>query len=139
MKSKALFLLSIFLLNTLVGFSCALHMSHKDNDEGAEYHEHHHGSLRTLTHQKNTNSSIVYIGKDEPCCQGAVNNFVSLAKLVPQSGKVIIQVPLIFIGSYYQLPLITSLGVITRRQISFDERQRPPTPDIRIVIQSFQI
>ena len=120
----------------MVGFSCALHMSHKDHDEATEHHN--HGRLNS-NHPKNSNSSANYIGRDEPCCQGAVNNFVSLAKLVPQSGKVIIRVPLIFIGSYYQLPLITSPGVITRRQISVDERQRPPTPDIRIVIQSFQI
>jgi hypothetical protein len=140
MKGKALLMLFIFLLNTVVGFSCALHMSHKDHNENGEQHKHHHhNSSLILNQQKNSNSSAAYIDKDDPCCQGAVNNFVNLAKLVPQSEKVIIQAPIVYIGFYYQFSLVNPPGVLTRNQISFDKRQRPPTPNIRTVIQSFQI
>ena len=43
MKSKAIFLLVVFLLNTAVGFGCALHMSHSEDHEAHhDGHKHHH-------------------------------------------------------------------------------------------------
>jgi hypothetical protein len=130
MKSKALILLSIFLLNIAVGFSCALHMLH---------HEHHHGNAVIVHHHEQHLPDETTISKNDPCCQGAVNNFVSLAKLVPQSGKVIIHTPIAYIGSYHPFSLITPPGVKSVHQTFIDERQRPPTTDIRIQIQSFLI
>jgi hypothetical protein len=130
MKSKALLLLFIFLLNTVVGFSCALHMSH---------HEHHHGNAVVVHQDQKHLPNETTVSKNDPCCQGAVNNFISLAKLVPQSGKIIIQSPIVYIGSYCQFPSITLPGVKSVHQTFIDERQRPPTTDIRIKIQSFLI
>jgi hypothetical protein len=68
-----------------------------------------------------------------------VNNFVSLAKLVPQPDKSTIQIPVIYLGSYYQCLSVSLSSVKSSRQIAIVERQRPPTQNIRIVIQSFQI
>jgi ABC-type nickel/cobalt efflux system permease component RcnA len=139
MKSKALLLLLIFLLNTVVGFSCALRMSHHEHDEAAEHHEHHHAASVIVHHDQQHLPDETSISKNDPCCQGAVNNFVSLAKLVPQSGKIIIQSPIVYIGSYSPFSSITLPGVKSVHQTFIDERQWPPTKNIRITIQSFQI
>ncbi|MDB4902919.1 MAG: hypothetical protein JWQ63_2200 [Mucilaginibacter sp.] len=139
MKIKALLLLFIFLLNTVVGFSCALRMSHHEHDEAAEHHEHHHAASVIVNHDQQHLPDETTISKNDPCCQGAVSNFVSLAKLVPQSGKVIIQTPIAYIGSYYPFSLITPPGVKSVHPAFIDERWRTPTPDIRIKIQSFLI
>ena len=124
MKSKALFLLFIFLLNTAVGLNCALRAcSDGCKDEIAEHHHH----------------PVTSMEKNEPCCQGAVNSFASLAKLVPQSVKVFIPIPITYIRSYDQSVLKPVLEVKPGHQLLIDKRQRPPTQNIRIAIQSFQI
>jgi len=139
MRSKALLMLFIFLLNTVTGFSCALHMSHQEHDEATEnHHEHRHHIAKLIVHQQPVINGT-FVGKNDPCCQGAINNFVSLAKLLPQSGHVVLQAPFAYISSYFQFSLKPLPDVKSGQLISVDERQRPPTNDIRIAIQSFQI
>jgi hypothetical protein len=149
MKSKALLLLFIFLLNAATGFACALHMSvheeatehHHEGDEAAEHHheEHQHASQLSVHQQKELNGTYI-TAKDAPCCQGAVNNFNALAKVAPQSKQVILLVPFIYIGTYYQFFLKpVPEGRKSNQLSSLDERRRPPTHSIRIAIQSFQI
>lgn len=124
MKIKAIFLLFIFLLNTAVGLNCALRAcSDNCKDEIAEYHQH----------------PVTTVEKDEPCCQGAVNSFALLAKLVPQSVKIFVPIPAIYIRCYDQYVLKQVPDVKSGHPLLIDERQRPPTPDIRIAIQSFQV
>lgn len=132
-------MLFIFLLNTVTGFSCALHMSHQEHDEATEnHHEHRHHIAKLIVHQHPVINGT-FVGKNDPCCQGAINNFVSLAKLVPQSGHVVLQAPFAYIASCFQFSLKPLPDVRLSQLISVDERQRPPTNDIRIAIQSFQI
>jgi hypothetical protein len=133
MKIKALFLLFTFLLNTAVGLNCALRTCSDCKDEIAE---HHQGSS---LHLQQDHQSLNTIAEKDACCKGAVNNFASLAKLVPQSGKFLIQIPVAYIGSNYPYTLSPLPEVHSGHQVLIDERQRPPTPDIRILIQSFQI
>ncbi len=132
-------MLFIFLLNTVTGFSCALHMSHHDHDEATEtHHEHRHPTAKIIVHHQMVINGT-FIGKDDPCCQGAVNNFISLAKVVPQSSHVVLQAPFAYIASCFQFSLKPLPDVKSGQLISVDERQRPPINDIRIAIQSFQI
>lgn len=149
MKSKALLLLFIFLLNTATGFACALRMSTHEQEEATEHHhegdevtEHHHEEHQQVSQRSVHQQSILngtYIAEDDPCCQGAVSNFNALAKVAPQSNHIILLAPFIYIGTYYQF----FLKPVSDRQInhllSLDERRRPPTQPIRISIQSFQI
>ena len=124
MKVKALFLLFVFLLNTGVGLNCALRSCNDDcKDEIVEHDQHPVNSIE----------------KQDLCCQGAVNSFASLAKLIPQSVKVFIPVPTAFIRAYAPYISTPVLDVKSFRQLLIDKRQRPPTPDIRIAIQSFQV
>ncbi|WP_394772404.1 hypothetical protein [Mucilaginibacter sp.] len=137
MKSKALLLLFIFLLNTIAGFSCALRMSHDEHQEAAEHHSHHHATT-VFAHDQFIPGEIT-VSPNDPCCQGAVNNFISLAKLIPSSGHILLQAPFAYINSSFQCALAVLPGIKLARPIVIDERQRPPNNDIRITIQSLLI
>lgn len=132
MKVKAIFLLFIFHLNTAIGLNCALH---KDVDCCAEVAEYHDANLSSYI----INHSLTSIDKKDSCCQGIVNNFSSLAKLVPQTLKVDIQLPIALTTSYHHYDLTTLPDVQLKIQNFVVKRQRPPTLDTRIIIQSFQI
>ena len=124
MKIKATFLLFVFLLNTAVGLRCALSICSDDcKDEICN------SDLRPFTSIEN----------HELCCQGAVNDFTLLVKLVPQSLKVFSPTPIEYTRSYDLYISKVVLEVKSGHPLSIDERQRPPTPDIRIAIQSFQV
>jgi hypothetical protein len=149
MRSKALLLLFIFLLNTATGFACALRMSIHEHEEATEHHhegneanehhheEHQHASRLSVHQQPNLNGA--YIAKDDPCCQGAVNNFNTLAKVAPQSSHVILLAPFTYIVTYYQFFLKPVSDGQVNQLVPLNERRRPPTHPIRIAIQSFQI
>lgn len=147
MKSKALLLLFVFLLNTATGFACALRLyihgeaaehHHNEVEASEHHHEEHHQVFQCAGHQQHLLNET-YIAKDDPCCQGAVNNFNALAKVTPQSSHVILLAPFTYICTYYQFLLKTVSGSQINRLVPLDERRRPPTHPIRIVIQSFQI
>lgn len=132
MKSKAVFLLVLFLLHTLVGFGCALGMEpsgHKDHDHNhAHVHEH-----------KTPPVSGLNFSKQDPCCKNLVNDLVTQSKLVPESGKVQVVLPVLWLPDYsYSLGLRVASTEL-KENIFADQKERPPNRDIRIVIQSFQI
>jgi len=130
MKIKALFLLFTFLLNSAVGLRCALQ---KDDDCCEEVVEH----PAKLTQQDH--ALLTVLAQEDPCCQYAVNNFASLAKLVPQPVKISVPVSAVIVQSPYFYTSILMPVVQTVHRPLIDERHRPPTPDIRIIIQSFQV
>jgi hypothetical protein len=130
MKIKALLLLFTFLLNSAVGLRCALQ---KDDDCCEEVAE-HQAKLSRQDHPL-----LTVVAQEDPCCQDAVNNFASLAKLVPQPVKVSVPVVAVLVQSPYFYTSILIPVVQTVHQSLIDERLRPPTPDIRILIQSFQV
>lgn len=137
MKSKALLLLFIFMLNTVAGFSCALHMSHDSHHKAVESHEHHHAAVKQ-THRQLLPGQTT-IGADEPCCQSAVNNFISLAKLVPSTDHLVLKAPLLYTSDNLIFSLVPDPGVIITPRIVIDERQRPPTRNIYIIHRSLLI
>jgi hypothetical protein len=158
MKSKALLLLFIFLLNTATGFACALRMSIHEHEEGMEQHheeseateqghhgqeakEHHHAhqsiSPRGVHEVPSLNSTS--IANNDACCQSAVNTFNNLAKVTPQSGQIILLAPFTYIGGYHQFFLKPVSVIQGNRFVTIDGRRRPPTYPIRIALQSFQI
>ena len=158
MKSKALLLLFIFLLNTATGFACALRMSIHDHEEATEHRhedseatehvhhgeeskEHHHDHQRVSPNSINGEPFLsgTYISENDPCCQSAVNNFNTLAKVTPQSGQIILLAPFTYIGTYHQFFLKPVTIIQASRFVTIDGRRRPPTYPIRIALQSFQI
>lgn len=146
MKSKAIILLVIFLLNTIVGFGCALGMEGNPHDEGHSHeesanhvhkdHNHHH----SIGHEhKATPISALNFSKEDPCCKTLVNDLVTQSKLVPENGKVQIVLPIVWLPDYSYALLIPVIDVELDQNVYVDHRERPPNKDIRIVIQSFQI
>jgi hypothetical protein len=130
MRVKALFLLFTFLLNSAVGLNCALQ---KDDDCCKEVTE-----LSSVSNDKGLVAQAE-LTQEDACCQQAVNTFASLAKLLPQPVKSVLPVSTAVIQSNYT-NYYTVASVVKTAQIIFnDQRRRPPTPDIRTVIQSFQI
>jgi hypothetical protein len=140
MKSKAIFMLFIFLLNTAVGFSCSLHMSGKLHEELSEKHHgrpEHKPKIIANHHEQPANGARV--SDKDTCCKGSVNNFISQAKVVPQSGTVILQAPFVYIGKNYHFSFESLSGVNIGETLTVDKRQRPPTNNIRIAIHSLLI
>lgn len=132
MKGKALILLFVFLLNTVTGFGCAIHMEGQGGHGDAGHDKHQHGS-----HHHSAFTKI--LSQNDPCCQGAVNNFISQAKQVPVSNSILL-VPSFFLLSHpidYFVGRVTEVSLAKLRVIP--KRQRPPDKDIRISLQSFLI
>ncbi|NHA05639.1 hypothetical protein DIU31_027365 [Mucilaginibacter rubeus] len=142
MKSKALFLLTVFLLNAVAGFSCALHMNVEGTGKSVLHedglHAAHHDHMKMMSLQQPKSDGPQFESKADPCCQGMSNNFAALAKLVPQPEKVHIQIPFISAGLYYDYRFVPvyDLDIASNYLIP---QKRPPTRGIRLIIRSFQI
>jgi len=144
MKSKAIFLLVIFLLNTVVGFGCALGM--EGNHDGKS---HSHAKSPAHVHTEHSHSdehkqnALPIFGQDfskeDGCCKTLVNDLVTQSKLVPEIGKVQIVLPIMLLPDYSYALFIPVTVVKINQSVLTDHRERPPNQDIRIVIQSFQI
>ena len=128
MKIKALFLLFSFMLNSAIGLNCALNT---DSDCCRE-------SL-TTSKIKYTHQLLTTINQKDSCCQTAVNDFSALAKLVPQSVKSFSPLHLYCISFNHLYAFNPLKQCKTTRQLSIHQWHHPPTPDIRIAIQSFQV
>lgn len=152
MKTKALFLLVIFLLNYVVGIACALQKEIKTNHEEehsssvSSGHSHFSDHSHAVEHshhteeapRKSLNSASSNSEDDNGCCTDEVTKFDSLDKNTNQIGKVQIKAPIIsFLITNY--PSLDTFQESKRFSKYFANRQRPPNTDIRIFIQSFQI
>lgn len=143
MKAKALILLFVFLLNTVAGFGCAIHMAHKGDHEVAEHHEvaghHEHQHTAVSTSHEAIASQATTVSTSESCCQGSINNFISQAKQLPVSNSILLIAPFIYVSH----PIDSFLNPVTELHITklkvIDERKRPPDRDIRIALKSFLI
>ncbi|WP_316822992.1 hypothetical protein [Pedobacter gandavensis] len=142
MKSKAIFLLVIFLLNTVVGFGCALgmevdfhdpHHSYKVDNHSDKDHEHHHAI------GKSTQISGQHVSQEDLCCKSLVNDLIIQSKQIPESIKFQAPVPIISLPDFSHSLLAPLASVKLAQSVYADHRERPPNQDIRIAIQSFQI
>lgn len=138
MKSKAIFLLVIFLLNTLIGFGCALGMEGEAHVHKGHDHNNHNHDHATAHEHENTPVSGLKFSQVDPCCKTLVNDLVTQSKLVPESGKVIV-LPLMCLPVYVYNLFVPSAGIEREQHAWVIQKERPPNPDIRIMIQSFQL
>lgn len=168
-KYKALFLLVSFSLNTVVGLACSLgfdmdfnarhhDLSHGDKEHHAEHnehagghgrhqqgdgkhdhpHQHQHRHAEGNTHHK-PGAGVLKAAEDEGCCNNFVVGFQNLDKqnvekfsLVKPKGE---QVSFVFPSS-----------ILISRPVYTEPVRNPPKipdhhllPDVRVLIQSFQI
>ena len=145
MKCRALFLLTVFMLNTLVGFSCALHM---DMDQAfsssTARHVHKHAPSMGHSHTFNVHksqsiySNATLVSQKENCCKALNGHFLTLLKDVPSYAKWIKEQPVAHIvHSFQQQLIVTNIQPVLFAFLAIE--RKPPTEDIRIHIQSFQI
>jgi len=147
MRSKALFLLSVFLLNTLWGFGCALRLNMLDHavvkkpihTEPSHSHQHSGHSHRQEIKPIQPKADNTVLSKPDPCCQKSTGQFLSLVKDTPNGGKPLIKLPVLDLSYRTEIEL-RALGHLNADQANFIPfAEKPPAWDIRIAIQSFQI
>ncbi|MFP5081987.1 hypothetical protein [Pedobacter sp. JCM 36344] len=136
----------IFLLNTVVGFACALGMEGNHDDENHshlkvavhKHKDHQHNHAEGHEHQVSPTPGLNF-SKEDPCCKKLVNELTIQSKLIPGGAKVLVVLPVIWLANY-TYTLLVPVSSIDLNQIGYiDHRYRPPREDIRIIIQSFQI
>ena len=148
---KALLLLIVFSLNTVVSFACSFggvfHDFHHKNSATTEHKhshssKHSHDSGHKHDHHKNSENKHDSNAPDDSkdnCCSGSIIKMQMVDKLISRS----IEAPdLIFITSYVAAySELFSLQKEEKTAFPKFVRWRPPATiqDLRIVIQSFQI
>lgn len=142
-KLKAIFLLFVFLLNTVVGFACATGLEnipgHMHNQDEGVIPAHHHSKSNAHHHHGSDHSHSAKEGKTD-CCKDEVAKLVKADKVFPSDTGLNIQ-PLGFftiVLPFYQYDAFASLVYVSKPRYFVRERH-PPITDVRISIQSFQI
>jgi len=157
-KIIAATLLTVFSLNTVVGFACSVgidmgfNSKHHHDEKATEAvvhihsdgkkHVHYgkkkdHNTTKSHHHDQATNQHKSDKKKDN-CCNDEVTKFTQVDKAVPQSLKLIHPAFLIaFLDIFYNDSLPSSVIVKDIKQ--FVRNYHPPISNIRIAIQSFQI
>ncbi|MBB6240464.1 hypothetical protein HDC90_005141 [Pedobacter sp. AK013] len=142
-RVKAVVLLLVFLLNTVVGFACAIGMETSHEHQHAEkgHHQHKHSGYdhhRLATDFKTDHHS----GKsnDKNCCKEEVTKLVKSDKLLTVPSGLNVQSLIIgaVLPVFYQYQFLRAF-VHTPSNRCFVRSYHPPISDIRISIQSFQI
>lgn len=147
-KVKAAFLLTVFALNTVVGFACAIGVDmgfnshhHRDDDEATKVsvhvhadgkkHEHHEANKHHYNEKNNS--------KKDDCCNDKVTKFEQLDKSIPYSLNIVHPIFFTsFLSAFYNVDFLHRSDIIIDNKY-FVRSYHPPIPDIRIAIQSFQI
>ncbi len=133
MKAKALFLLFIFMFNTVVGFGCSLFMESGGHKHLAGLHH----KIDVNAPDKNSPSKV--IEKEDSCCKTISNNLIVQGKLAPDDLKINLKSP-------FLIPVLSNYGFIFKEKIlavnPYPIGQHSfhlPHPDIRVSIRSFQL
>ncbi|RQO74829.1 hypothetical protein DBR43_05460 [Pedobacter sp. KBW06] len=144
---KAVFLLIVFLLNTVVGFACSVGMGmgavkahHHDARESKADHHHHKGEHDHHASKGDHHHSSKEKKTNGDCCTDQVQKIEKTDKLSPPVLEFSTYQPfytLIF-PNYVLLEASVS-SLYTLRPKYFVRDEHPPIPDIRIALQSFQI
>lgn len=145
---KAAILLIVFGLNTIVGFACGIgidmgfNSTHHEEEEATVIHVHadgkkddHHNQPASHQHEAKKPDS----NEKKGCCNDEVQKFQSLDKALNQNVKIIIDVPAFaaIISTFLGVDIFNSAKAYPLKYVA--RLFYPPPPDIRIVIQSFQI
>lgn len=137
---KAIFLLIVFFLNTVVGFACVLGadmgfnmmQQHQDvphhQDAGQKEHHHPNAAKQITKHQKDN------------CCKDEVTKLTTADKETQSAPAFSFQLSFLAIlpAPIYIQDNISSIPANIPNTY-FARHSRAPMPDVRIAIQSFQI
>ena len=133
---KALFLLIVFSLNTVIGFACAVGM-----DMGFNSHHHEESSITSASmHHNDANVENHQTKNDKDnCCNDEVMQFQKIDKAIASSINVVNPVSFTtYVASFYNIDILSASTQISAIKY-FARSYHPPISDIRIAIRSFQI
>jgi hypothetical protein len=131
---KTSLLLIVFLLNTMVVFSCSLGMDMKFNSS------HHQESISSSPSQHHKSKVKHHEDDKDNCCKDEAIKFAKTDKLTPQTfytGINPITSPAILPHFFYFDILESGSNNIINKLVVLGHH--PPIQDIRVAIQSFQI
>ncbi|MEO6404066.1 MAG: hypothetical protein ABIO32_01160 [Ferruginibacter sp.] len=147
---KAILLLIVFSMNTVIGFACTIgidmgfNTSHLEEATEVSVHvhsdgkKHEHHNEGGKHHDEDKDHHKTKDAKDN-CCNEKVMKFNDVDKSVPASSNMIHPVfYTAFLASYYNVIKILHSDVVKDIK-PFVRSHHPPISDIRIAIRSFQI
>ena len=156
-KVKAIFLLSVFSLNTVVGFACSVgfdmgfNSKHHDEQESTKPVLHIHADGKKHIHyekkEKHDHGKSHHHDKandqkskkgDDNCCNDQVLKFEQLDKSIPYSLHIVHPTFLITPFDIFNDTDLSDPGIVKDIK-QFVRNYHPPILNIRIAIQSFQI
>ncbi|SHL09979.1 hypothetical protein SAMN05444266_10239 [Chitinophaga jiangningensis] len=143
---KAIFLLTVFSLNTLLGFACAVGLNmgfnakhhHEEGVVAPTIITHHHEGL-THHHHHEEATKAKNTTEDRNCCNNSVIKFSQLEKLLVHAVNVGIEIPVVLVHLHFICQSYLSSFVISREQIQVVRPYVLSSRGIRVSIQSFQI
>ncbi len=152
-KIKAALLITVFSLNTVMGFACSMgldmgynksHHTEEATEVSVHIHadgkNHHHGNdpkksqhdEPVANHQDKKDAS-----KKDDCCTDEIFQFQQLDKNISAKTGIDMPVFVAIITSFLNINIFNTLQSSSQKY--FASYFHPPPPDIRIAIQSFQI
>ena len=152
-KIKALTILIVFSLNTVMGFACSLGIdmgyNSKHHHSQGNIGEQHAGKTVGTCHTRGNDEGISALqhdqgsdsSNDQDCCTHGVLKFLKLDKNVSPIATSDIIVPVLLLAFHftYQIDLLEYLKSNANNNYYFTGTHHPPIPDIRIAIHSFLI
>lgn len=146
-RVKAIILLAVFSLNTLVGFACAIgvdmnsdsqHHHHDENPASPVAVSHHH--LDEKDHHHHHEASANNKGsKEDDCCTDGVIKLSQVDKLLAQVVQAGIEMPVALVHLHFLYQSYLSSSPQTTEQILVVEPYVLSSYGIRVSIQSFRI
>ena len=144
---KAALLLIVFSMNTIIGFACAMGVDmgfnthHHDEEETTEITAHVYADGKKHKHEEATKHHHDSNKASEKggCCKDGVIKFQNLDKSLAQNTTVVINTSafVAILSSFFNIDIFQQPQVYNQKNIA--QFFHPPPPDIRILIQSFQI
>ena len=136
-------------MNTVIGLACAMGVdmgfnSHPhEEEEVIETTTHHHADGKIHQHHDEAAKQNHHDSKEdsekEGCCNDDVMKFQSLDKSLTQNANAFINVPVFvaMLSRFFGIDIVSQPKVSDPKPVN--QFFHPPPPDIRILIQSFQI
>ena len=145
---KAALLLIVFSLNTVMGFACSMgvdmgfNRTHHPDEEATETTVHVHNDGKKHEHHDKAPKHHHDSKEDSEkggCCNDGVIKFQNLDKNLNANNNTAISAPVLAakLNSFFGFDIFRPEQVPAQKHIA--QLFHPPPPDIRILIQSFQI
>jgi hypothetical protein len=157
---KAALLLTVFALNTVIAFACSMglkmgynntHHHEEIKEEKSHTHSHSHSHDVDSNHHENTATAHNHDkgaaahqheennSAEDDCCTGSAIKFQTEDKKLQHSHNLQVKAPVFvaFLSAFYKLEIAPAKIISATSKVIIP--QYYPPPDIRIVIQSFQI